>query len=225
MSLSTKLPKAHYSRLPDSLSSQTPASSSMRPVTLRSTNNSTSNQHLDTPSISRMTNRRPSVSRPGSRATIRNYSRTAASTIGGGESQHIVCAISEARGVSPTVGMAFVNIDTGEAVLSQICDNQFYARTIHKLHIFEPTEILISSTNSKSNLYSLIDERVIGSRIVLLDRSYWSESAGLDYISQLAFKEDVEAIRVAVGGNYFATCCLAAVGQNLLTILRDRKIF
>ena len=139
----------------------------------------------------------------------------AGSVIGGGETQNIICAISEGRGISPTVGLAFVNISTGEAVLSQICDNQFYAKTINKLQVFEPTEIIIVSTsgppNPKSKMYHIIEENVLGARIITVDRRYWSEAAGLEYIQQLAFGEDVEAIEVAIGGNYFATCCFAAV--------------
>ncbi len=163
------------------------------------------------PSTSRPASTRPSTARPNTGRKSR-----AGSTIGGGESQQIICAISEARGVSPTVGLAFVNISTGEAVLSQICDNQFYARTINKLHVFEPTEILIVSTNGppnpKSKMYMVIEENISESKILTVDRKYWSESAGLEYIQQLAFAEDVEAIKIAIGGNYFATCCFSAVG-------------
>lgn len=154
-----------------------------------------------------------SNSRATSRPPTRTRSRAASSA--GGSSQQIVCAVSESRGVSPTVGLAFVNVSTGEAVLSQICDNQFYVRTILKLQVFEPTEILLVNTsgppNTKSKMYSLIEEGVIGSRIVCADRRYWSESAGMDYIQQLAFPQDVEAIKVVIGGNFYATCCLAAV--------------
>ena len=138
--------------------------------------------------------------------------------IGGGEAQKIVCAISEGRGVSPTVGLAFINVSTGEAVLSQICDNQFYAKTLNKLQVFEPTEILIVSTagppNPRSKMYSVVEENILGARIISLDRKYWSEAAGLECIQQLAFREDVEALKVAIGGNYFATCCFAAVRQK-----------
>jgi DNA mismatch repair protein MSH4 len=154
--------------------------------------------------------RRPSTAGPSSGRRSR-----AGSIIGGGESQQIVCAVSEARGISPTVGLAFVNISTGEAVLSQICDNQFYVKTLNKLQIFDPTEILIISTagppNPKSKMYHLIEENIPGARIITVDRKYWSEPAGLDFIDQFAFVEDVQAIKVAIGGNYFATCCFAAV--------------
>ncbi|KAK6587441.1 hypothetical protein PZA11_000731 [Diplocarpon coronariae] len=167
---------------------------------------------------------RPSTVRPSStfpswpgtaRPSSGRRSRSRAGSIIGGESQHIICALSEARGISPTVGLAFVNISTGEAVLSQICDNQFYARTINKLHVFDPTNILIVSTsgppNPKSKMYSVVEENTVGSKIISVDRKYWSESAGLEYIQNLAFAEDVEAIKVSIGGNYFATCCFAAV--------------
>lgn len=115
-----------------------------------------------------------------------------------------------------------MNISTGEAVLSQICDNQFYARTINKLHVFDPTEILIVSTsgppNPKSKMYSVVEENIVGAKIVTVDRKYWSESAGLEYIQHLAFFEDAEAIKVAVEGNYFATCCFAAVGSFAVSV-------
>jgi len=63
-------------------------------------------------------------------------------------------------------------------------------------------------------MYQIIEENILGARIITVDRRYWSETVGLEYIQQLAFMEDVEAIKVAIGGNYFATCCFAAVGPN-----------
>ena len=182
---------------------------------------STSYQNGYTTSLSqRLQGYRPSTSRPSTGTGRRSR---AGSTIGGGEAQQIICAISEARGISPTVGLAFINISTGEAVISQICDNQFYARTLNKLQVFDPSEILIVSTcgppNPKSKMYQVVEENILGARIITVDRRYWSETAGLEYIQQLAFVEDVEAIKVAVGGNYFATCCFAAVGTILFSFL------
>lgn len=150
---------------------------------------------------------RPSTARP----------RTGLSTLGA-ENQEIISAISESRGVSPVVGLSFVNLDTGEAVLSQINDSQTYVRTIHKLIVFNPTTILVVSTASdpKSKLFSIIEDSLddLNSNIRLLDRRYWAETVGLDYIQQLAFAEDVEAIKTAVSGNYYAVCCFAAVSLH-----------
>lgn len=147
---------------------------------------------------------RPGTARP----------RTAFSTLGV-EAQRIICAISESRGISPTVGLALVNLDTGEAVLSQICDSQTYVRTIHKLMIYSPSVILVVDTavSPPSKLFSIIEENLVdlNSNIVLLERRYWSETTGLEYIQQLAFEADVEAVKVSIGSNYFAVCSFAAV--------------
>jgi DNA mismatch repair protein MSH4 len=156
------------------------------------------------PRTGRRSTGRPSTARP----------RTGVSTLGA-ENQEIICAISESRGVSPVVGLSFVNLDTGEAVLSQINDSQTYVRTIHKLVVFNPTTILVVATASdpKSKLFSIIEDSLddLDSNIRLLNRRYWAETVGLDYIQQLAFAEDVEAIKTAVSGNYYAVCCFAAV--------------
>ncbi|CAD6504546.1 BgTH12-00055 [Blumeria graminis f. sp. triticale] len=173
----------------------------------RTSNSHLSGSRLSTPnnSTSQYFNDQGSVS-PCYSTSVSNFNNT--------ESHNIICAVSEARGISPTVGMAFVNTTTGEAVLSQICDNQFYVRTLNKLEIFQPSEILIVSTrgppNPKSKMYMVIEENIRRTKITTLERKYWSETLGLENIQQLAFKEDVEAIKTAIGTNYFATCCFAA---------------
>ena len=120
----------------------------------------------------------------------------------------------ESRGISPTVGLAFVNLDTGEAVLSQISDSQTYVRTLHKLMVFNPTTILMvpSAQSPKSKLFSIIEDSLdeIQSNLTLLGRQYWAETVGLEYIEHLAFAEDVDTLKTAVSGNYFAVCCFAA---------------
>ncbi|OTA69657.1 DNA mismatch repair protein-like protein Muts [Hypoxylon sp. EC38] len=138
----------------------------------------------------------------------------AASSVWGSESHDIICAVTEARGVSPTVGLAFVNITTNEAILSQICDSQFYVKTVHKIQMYEPSTILIVNTafppHPKSSLLSIIEEELSDTPIEPLDRKYWSENAGLEFIQTLAFREDLEAIKVAIEGNFYATCSFAA---------------
>lgn len=164
------------------------------------------------PRTGRRSTGRPSTARP----------RTGASTLGA-ENQEIICAVSESRGVSPVVGLSFVNLDTSEAVLSQINDSQTYVRTVHKLMVFNPTTILVvaSASDPKSKLFSIIEDSLddLDSNIRLLDRRYWAETVGLDYIQQLAFAEDVEAIKTAVSGNYYAVCCFAAVSTPTYTVI------
>ncbi|KAH8890476.1 hypothetical protein GQ53DRAFT_794774 [Thozetella sp. PMI_491] len=162
---------------------------------------------------------RPSTSHSHSRTstpyTLSGRTSRATSTFGGSENHQIICAVSEARGVSPSVGIAIVNITTGDAILSQICDTQFYIRTIHKIHVHEPSRILViasqAGSGGPSKLTEALKDSCLGIPIIPLDRKYWSETAGLESINDLAFREIVDAIMVAIDGNYFATCSFAAV--------------
>ncbi|PSR80216.1 muts domain V-domain-containing protein [Coniella lustricola] len=142
-----------------------------------------------------------------------------ASSIGASEGHQVVCAVSEARGITPSVGLAFVNVSTGQAVLSQIRDNQSYVKTTHKLAVFEPSCILIVSTacapNPKSDLCSTIEEELPDVPMVPLNRKYWSEMTGLEYIQDLAFKKDVQSIKVATDGNPDAICAFSAAIRYL----------
>lgn len=155
---------------------------------------------------------RPSTARP----------RTGASTVAG---QQIVCAVTESRGVAPTVGLAFVNLDTAESVLCQISDSQTYVRTIHKLQVYAPSFVLIpnSAANPESKLLSIIKENMGDDecRIEFIDRRYFAETTGLEYLEQLAFRDDIEAIKVAIGGNYFSVCCFAAVRAGPFVVSRS----
>lgn len=126
------------------------------------------------------------------------------------DAQSVVCAISEARGVSPSVGVAFVNVSIGEVIISQICDNQSYVRTIHKIQMSAPSRILFMSNTKPSTLNSLVQELVPESEINVLDRGAWSEADGLDKIEKLAFKEDVEPLKVATQGKFYAISSFAA---------------
>uniref|UniRef100_A0A093VNW4 MutS protein like 4 n=1 Tax=Talaromyces marneffei PM1 TaxID=1077442 RepID=A0A093VNW4_TALMA len=113
-------------------------------------------------------------------------------------SQEVVGAISESRGISPTVGLAFVNLSTSEAVLCQICDSNSYARTINKLAVFEPTELLFMNTASarQTMLYDTIQNNIPDLIISSIDRRYWSDRASQEYVDKLAFPEELESIRV-----------------------------
>jgi DNA mismatch repair protein MSH4 len=71
------------------------------------------------------------------------------------------------------------------------------------------------STAADTKLLSIIEENLevekYGIVMQSIDRRYWSETSGHEYIQQLAFPEDLESLKVSAGGNYFAVCCFAAV--------------
>lgn len=156
-----------------------------------------------------------SLTQRRSASTVSGRRSRATSSIWGSDDHQVICAASEARGVSPSVGLAFINITTNEAILSQICDSQFYVKTIHKIGMYDPDTILMANTafppNAKSNLLSLIEDGFRGTIIESLDRKYWSETSGMDAMRHLAFREDLESIELVMRGNFYATCAFAAV--------------
>jgi DNA mismatch repair protein MSH4 len=160
------------------------------------------------------------VSRSGSSQrplTSRSRLRSAITSTGYG-GQDIICAISESRGLAPTVGLSFVNLGTAEAVLCQFIDTQTYARACHKIAVFSPSDIVYMSTATESNLVSVILENIVNHdnevQMHNVDRKYWNESSGYESIQKLAFPSDSDALRASAGGNYFATCCFSAVTRS-----------
>ena len=115
------------------------------------------------------------------------------------------------------MGVAFVNVSLGEVTLSQICDNQSYVKTIHKLQMMSPSRVVFMSTacppNRPSTLFLLIQELVPEAKIDSFDRSAWSETSGLEYLRKLAFENDVEPLKVATQGKYYAISSFSAVSQ------------
>ncbi|KAJ5790906.1 uncharacterized protein N7518_007917 [Penicillium psychrosexuale] len=145
------------------------------------------------PSASRCTSKRPT---------------TRASSVA---AQEIICAVSESRGVSTTVGLAFINLATAESVICQICDSQTYVKTIIKIGVFEPNEILFMNTAKESKLRHIIEENLPDPILTFLDRRWWSEKTGHEYVERLACPQEVGSLKLTLGGNYFAACCFAAV--------------
>lgn len=187
-----------------------PGSRTKRPRSASTSYPTTGTSYRSTTSNSRV--KRVATPAP---STISGRKSRCASSIGGSEHHEIICAVSEARGVTPSVGVVFVNVSTGEANLSQICDTQFYIRTLHQITVYDPSRILLVSTtfppNPISTLYNMILETFPSTPLVPLDRKYWSEQMGLEYLQTLAFRDDVESIKVAIEGNFYATCSLSAV--------------
>ena len=161
-------------------------------------------------------------SRTGSRLSTTTSGRksqpaTASSILGTREAQNIICAVAEGRGVTPSVGVAFINISLGEVILSQISDNQSYVKTIHKLQILCPSRIIFQAQacppNKASILFSLVEELVSEAQLLAFSRSAWSEVAGISFIEDYGLPCDVEPTKVAIQGKFYATASLAAVSS------------
>ena len=132
------------------------------------------------------------------------------------QAQQVIGAVIESRGVSPTVGLAFVNLSTSEVVLCQLCDTNSYVKTLNKVAVFEPTELLLADTRRQSKLHGIIRENIPELVVTAVDRRFWSDKASHEYVEKLAIPDELNAIRLSLESHYFASCCLAAVGVIIM---------
>jgi DNA mismatch repair protein MSH4 len=158
----------------------------------------------------------PLTSRVSSKDAPNGRPTTTATSVAG---QDIVCAISESRGISSTVGLAFVNLATAEVVLCQICDGQTYAKTVTKLGVFEPSEILFMNTAKESTLRYIVQENLPDPIFTFLDRKCWSDKAAYEYLDRLAFPDELDSLKATLGGNFFAASSFAAVCLLLTKVI------
>jgi DNA mismatch repair protein MSH4 len=115
--------------------------------------------------------------------------------------------------------MAFVNLVTAEAVLCQICDSQTYIKTVTKLGVFEPSDILFMNTAKESKFRYIVQENLPGPILTFLDRRCWSDKTAHEYIDHLAFPEETDSLKLILGGHYFAACCFAAVRPTSMLLM------
>lgn len=129
--------------------------------------------------------------------------------------ERVLCSLYEDKStVDVKVGLCFFNIATGEITLSTILDSQTYVRTIHKLHVFEPLEILVPNQylNPNPNKLSVILKSNVSSEIKFIgvDKKHFNQVYGMESIEQLAFERDVTYLKEELRDKYHALCALAA---------------
>ncbi|KAM9842952.1 mutS protein homolog 4 [Aulostomus maculatus] len=111
--------------------------------------------------------------------------------------------------------MASLNLKCPELVLSQFADTGTYAKVITKVHILMPMEILMpdtaSDTGKGTKLFRIITENFQGVAFTAIQRKYFNERKGLEYIQQLCAPE-FGTVLMEVQTKYY---CLAAAAALL----------
>ncbi|KNB07584.1 hypothetical protein FOXG_08704 [Fusarium oxysporum f. sp. lycopersici 4287] len=83
------------------------------------------------------------------------------------------------------------------------------------IQLSAPSRIIFMTTacppNNPSTLFSLIQDLLPETQIDAMERSAWSETEGLEYIHNLAFKDDIKPLKVATQGKFYAISSLAAL--------------
>lgn len=162
-----------------------------------------SSSHIGTPKLGRT---------PGS-AGAAGTSCSSASTA---SSASVMVAVVEGRGLARgEIGMASINLKCPELVLSQFADTGTYAKVIRKIHVLMPLEILMPDTASEkgkgTKLFKLITENFSTVAFTAVQRKYFNERKGLEYIQQLCTPE-FGTVLMEVQAKYY---CLAAAAALL----------
>ncbi|KAI0005291.1 muts domain V-domain-containing protein [Russula compacta] len=139
-----------------------------------------------------------------------------------------IVALLEGRGIAREVGIAALDRDIGRAMLIQLADCQTYVKTLHQMHLHNPTLILIPDTflSSKDNLgpssgntpsstsllVQCLNDEFPGVPVEPVLRKYWNEDAGLEFVSQLCVQDEERAATIlAVSRKYYTLSAASAL--------------
>nr|XP_040055241.1 mutS protein homolog 4 isoform X1 [Gasterosteus aculeatus aculeatus] len=150
------------------------------------------------------------------RTPLTDHTATTCSSATAASGASVLVAVVEGRGLARgEIGMASLNLKCPELVLSQFSDTGAYAKVITKIHIMVPLEILMPDTASEkgkgTKLFSLITENFPGVAFTAIQRKYFNERKGLEYIQQLCAPE-YGTVLMEVQAKYY---CLAAAAALL----------
>ncbi|XP_032921644.1 mutS protein homolog 4 isoform X4 [Catharus ustulatus] len=129
-----------------------------------------------------------------SHTPLMGYSVTSSSAVSAHTVASVIVAVVEGRGLARgEVGMASIDLKNPEMILSQFADNTTYAKVITKLKILTPLEIIMSNTacdaGNTTKLFSLVTEHFKNVTFTTVQRKYFNETKGLEYIEQLCASE------------------------------------
>ncbi|GFT87305.1 mutS protein homolog 4 [Nephila pilipes] len=127
-----------------------------------------------------------------------------------------IVAIVEGRGVARgEIGMACIDIKNPVLLLSQFADTQAYLRLAVQLNVLKPLEVVMPNTSLehgyKTKLLCRIRELFPEMTTVTVQRKYFNETRGLQYIQELCASE-YKTVEIEVSPKYY---CLAACAALL----------
>ncbi|XP_017567259.1 mutS protein homolog 4 isoform X3 [Pygocentrus nattereri] len=145
----------------------------------------------------------------------RELNMTTSSSASMSHSASVIVAVVEGRGLARgEIGLSSINLKSPELVLSQFADTGTYAKVITKLHILMPLDILMPDTASEkgrgTKLYNLIMENFPSVGFTALQRKYFNEKKGLEYIQQLCAPE-FSTVLMEVQTKYYCLASAAAL--------------
>ncbi|KAK3083385.1 hypothetical protein FSP39_021201 [Pinctada imbricata] len=108
------------------------------------------------------------------------------------------------------IGLASIDLKNPTLILSQFSDTQIYVKTITKLLLLKPVEIIMPNTacenGNMTKLMKLVTDEFQGISVSTVQRKYFNETSGIEYVKQLCVPE-FNSVEMEVATKYY---CLAA---------------
>ena len=124
----------------------------------------------------------------------------------------LVCAITESRGPTPTVGICFLSPELAQCLLIEFADSTLFGRTVQEVTMLEPTVILVPDTALRpirSKLVCILAEHFSGVRIEGVRRGDFDENAAIELLRSVS----VSPCDAAVSDRFFCLSSLAAAAK------------
>ncbi|KAH3676021.1 hypothetical protein WICMUC_002317 [Wickerhamomyces mucosus] len=126
--------------------------------------------------------------------------------------EKISCTIFELGRAEAVVGMCFINFTTGEIILSDVLDSQTYVRTIHKLQIYEPSEIVVPQNllEAGTKLTTIVRANVSQEvKILGMEKRKFNREDGISFIDRYSFPKDIIYMKNVLHDRSNALCALS----------------
>ncbi|XP_059482912.1 mutS protein homolog 4-like isoform X2 [Neocloeon triangulifer] len=143
--------------------------------------------------------------------------RTPTSACSGSNTLETKCivALTEGRGKARgEVGIAAIDVYRPNLIVSQISDCQTYSKTIAKINMFSPVEILLPNTfcdgSSNTKLFDCIREQYPNITITTVQRRHFSDVQGLESIKKFCVPE-MASLEIVVQNKFFALSAASAL--------------
>ncbi|XP_013406219.1 mutS protein homolog 4 [Lingula anatina] len=151
---------------------------------------------------------------PGSRRVHRTPHGSYSATPRNPNTAYVV-ALVEGRGLARgEIGMACIDLKSPVLVVSQFSDSQTYIKVMTKLQILQPAEIIMPNTVCESGnmttLFKQISNTFQNANIATVQRKYFNETKGLQYIKQLSLPE-CTTVEMELAGKYYCLATTAAL--------------
>lgn len=102
-----------------------------------------------------------------------------------------------------------------QATLCQIVDSQMYVRTLQKLYTWSPSIVLFPSTLAESKMMMFLNaEMPQNVELRNIDKRYFNENDGSGHLQQMALGDEIEPLKVAVEGKFYALCAFSGVSTS-----------